>query len=336
MVGAPKKADRITDEEFLLIWERSGRSPTGVAEFLGWPVRSVFRRRGEMAKRGFELRTVPRAGTGAFDWQAEAPAYTPRIKLEIRDGYIVTFSDVHVWPGIRSFATDALMIVLKELKPKIVVANGDVLDGATISRHDPLGWGRLPDLRGELYAAKAFLSEIEGLTPKAEHIFCAGNHDSRFDRRLSKDVPEFQGVPGFKLQEQFRDWRFCYSLLVNEDTEPSFFLHAHMGGVHAPRNNVLRAGCTTFTGHLHSQKSMPVTTLLHEWDGVDGGMLADRDGPQFGYVASRPVDWREGFAVQRYDKEGLRYPAELCRVIYSRKVKRAVWRGEVILERGIV
>jgi hypothetical protein len=68
---------------------------------------------------------------------------------------------------------------------------------------------------------------------------------------------------------------------------------------------------------------------------VDCGTLADRDGPQFSYISSRPVDWREGFAVQRYDKDGIRYPAELMRVCYGKKKRRAFWRGEVILERAL-
>jgi hypothetical protein len=138
-----------------------------------------------------------------------------------------------------------------------------------------------------------------------------------------------------RLQDHLKGWEMCYSALINEDTDPSYVVHNVRGGTYAPRNNVLAAGCTTFTGHLHSQKSIPVTTLLHEWDGVDCGMVADRDGPQFSYISSRPVDWREGFAVQRYDRDGLRYPAELLRVVYAKEKRRAVFRGEVICERAL-
>lgn len=333
-------------EELELVWSQAGGSPSRVAKLLGTNISGVYARRRRYFKlTGKMLQTIPAQGAprsskgnnglGEWDWQAKAPAYTPRIKMNIRDGYIVAFSDVHCWPGIRSFATDALMMVLKELKPKIVVANGDVLDGASISRHDPLGWVKLPRIIDELEATKSFLWEVEKITPKADHVFCAGNHDSRFDRRLASEVSEFEDVPGMRLQDHLKAWRFCYSLLVNEDTEPSYFLHANRSGVHAPRNNVLAAGVTTFTGHLHSQKVMPHTTILEDMDGVDCGMLADRDGPQFAYTSSRPVDWREGFAVQRYDKDGWRYPAEVMRVKYSRRFKRAVWRGESLYEKKL-
>lgn len=332
----------ISPEGFIRVWHECHGDVQTIAKTLKVDVTNVLARRKRLFKNtGISLKTIRRTkgggsnGYGQHNWEVEAPAYTPRIKMDMRDGYIVAFSDVHVWPGIRSFATDALMTVLKRLKPKIVVANGDILDGAAISRHDPLGWVKLPRIIDELDAAKSFLAEVERASPDAEHILTAGNHDSRFDRRLATEVSEFEDVPGMRLQDHFKNWRFCYSLLVNEETEASYFIHANRGGVHAPRNNVLASGVTTFTGHLHSQKIMPHTTILEEQDGVDCGMLADKDGPQFAYTSSRPTDWREGFAIQRYDKDGWRYPAELVRVKYSRKVKRCVFRGESLYEKKL-
>jgi len=332
---------RIDDNEWDRIWAKCGGNLASICQATGMSMSSVLRRRRVRAKFGKVLPTVPRRGghnpssnhLGKFDWQIVAPAYKPRLDLTLKDGYCVIFSDAHFWPGIRSLAFEGLLLVLKELKPKLVISNGDAFDGASISRHDPLGWQKQPKVIEELDATKGFLGEIERAAPKARRIFTAGNHDSRFDRRLASEISEFEDVPGMRLQDHLKQWEFCYGALVNEDTDPFFVIHAIRGGMYAPRNNVLAAGCTVFTGHLHSQKSIPVTTLLHEWDGVDGGMLADRDGPQFSYVSSRPTDWREGFAVQRVDRDGLRYPAELARVIYHRKERRLVFRGEVIAAR---
>lgn len=309
---------------------------------MGLDISGVYARRRRLAQSGVILQTHPsrpqnysggKNGLGTYDWHVEGPAYKKRLDLTLRDGYCVIFSDSHFWPGLRSIAFEGLLLVLKELKPKIVVSNGDAFDGASISRHDPLGWQKTPKVIEELDATKRFLDEIIRASPKAEHVFTVGNHDSRFDRRLALEVAEFEDVPGMRLQEHLTDWQFCYGALVNEQTDPFFIIHAIRGGMYAPRNNALAAGCSVFTGHLHSQKSIPVTTLLDEWDGVDGGMLADRDGPQFSYVSSRPTDWREGFAVQRVDKDGLRYPPELARVVYHRNKRRLVFRGEIILER---
>lgn len=327
-----------SEQEFIRLFRTYGNARL-VAEKLGTVERVVHKRRSNLAKKGIFLQTIKahqtrgNNGHGQTDWGTAAPPYKPRLDLTLRDGYAVIFSDAHFWPGIRSLAFEGLLLVLKELKPKLVISNGDAFDGASISRHDPLGWQKQPKVIEELDATKGFLWEVEKASPKARRIFTAGNHDSRFDRRLASEVSEFEEVPGMRLQDHLKQWEFCYGALVNEETDPFFVIHAIRGGMYAPRNNVLAAGCTVFTGHLHSQKSIPVSTLLHEWDGVDGGMLADRDGPQFSYISSRPTDWREGFAVQRVDKDGLRYPAELARVIYHRKERRLVFRGEVVCAR---
>jgi hypothetical protein len=333
-------APKVSQDEFIKIWREEGGSAHAVALRLGIADSNVFHRRANLAKHGIVLQTQKgtnnKRGTNGYghtDWAAEAPAYNPRVNITLRDGYCVLFSDSHFWPGIRSLAFEGLLLVLKELKPKLVISNGDAFDGASISRHDPLGWQKTPKVIEELDATKGFMGEVVRASPKAEHIFTVGNHDSRFDRRLASEVGEFEDVPGMHLSDHLKEWKFCYGALVNEDTDPFFAIHAIRGGMYAPRNNALAAGCSVFTGHLHSQKSIPVTTLLHEWDGVDGGMIADRDGPQFSYVASKPTDWREGFAVQRVDKDGLRYPAELARVVYHKRFRRLVFRGEVILER---
>jgi hypothetical protein len=329
----------VTADNFVKAWNQGAGSPSAVARILGVTLRAVYHRRAALARQGLVLSTHQHAqnrrgtnGHGHTDW-SEAQAYKPRIDLTLRDGYCVIFSDSHFWPGIRSLAFEGLLLVLKELKPKLVISNGDAFDGASISRHDPLGWQKTPKVIQELDATKGFLGEIERASPKAQHIFTAGNHDSRFDRRLASEISEFEDVPGMRLQDHLKQWDFCYGAMVNEDTDPFFVIHAIRGGMYAPRNNVIAAGCTVFTGHLHSQKSIPVTTMLHEWDGVDGGMLADRDGPQFSYISSRPTDWREGFAVQRVDKDGLRFPAELARVCYYKKERRLVFRGEVVCAR---
>ena len=330
---------KVSREDFIRIWHECAGSPATMARRLRMTETAIYHRRGALAKQGIVLRTGKnhnRRGTNGYghtDWAAEAPAYKSRIDLTLRDGHCVIFSDSHFWPGIRSLAFEGLLLILKDLKPKIVISNGDAFDGASISRHDPLGWQKAPKVIEELDATKGFLGEIERASPKAQHIFTAGNHDSRFDRRLASEISEFEDVPGMRLQDHLKQWDFCYGALVNEDTDPFFVIHAIRGGMYAPRNNVLAAGCTVYTGHLHSQKAIPVTTLFHEWDGVDGGMLADRDGPQFSYVSSRPTDWREGFAVQRVDRDGLRFPAELARVIYHKKERRLVFRGEVICAR---
>ena len=136
-----------------------------------------------------------------------------------------------------------------------------------------------------------------------------------------------------RLEDHLKAWPFSYSVLLNEDIEPVFVVHNIRGGMYAPRNNVLAAGCTVITGHLHSQKAIPVTTLLSDYEGIDAGMLADREHAAFSYRMDRPADWRSGFVVMTFDEHGHHFPGEFLRVKFRKKRATAVFRGEVILER---
>jgi predicted phosphodiesterase len=262
-------------------------------------------------------------------------AYKVRENVTLKDGWLVVFSDAHYWPGEAPVAHEALIMVVKELKPKLVIANGDVFDGANISRHEPMGWQTLPTVREELDVVKKRLGEIEQASPKSSLLMTVGNHDSRFDRRLATEIPEFKDVSGMRLSNHIPSWPLSYTVLINEDVEPIFVLHNIKGGVHAPYNNTKSAGCSVITGHLHSQKAQPYSTLLHDWEGIDAGCLADKDHPAFSYAMDRPRDWRSGFVAIRFDKEGRHYPAEFCRVIWRKKESVAIWRSEVIYTRKV-
>jgi hypothetical protein len=307
----------------------------------GMSMQSVFRRRRMLERHtGVALKTVPRPGGhssangyGTTNWQVEARPYKARQTATIKDGMLVVFGDAHYWPGEPSLAHQALCLLAKRLSPKIIIANGDIFDGATISRHDVLGWQKLPKVIEELDTAKHRLGEIARAAPKAQRFFTVGNHDSRFDRRLGTEIAEFEDVPGMKLEDHLKDWPMSYSVLINEDIDPVFVVHNIRGGIHAPRNNVLAAGCTVITGHLHSQKAQPVSTLLSDWEGIDHGCLADRDHPAFSYRMDRPADWRSGFVIMTFDRAGRHLPAEFCRVQSLKGHARAIFRGEIVLER---
>ena len=331
---------KLTDDEFASRWRLHGGSPHRFAKAEGYDISAVYKRRARLAQNGVVLTTVPIQhwvkGANAFgtaDWQKVARPYRARQAATIKDGTMIVFGDAHYWPGEPSVAHQALCLITKRLNPKIIIANGDVFDGATISRHDVLGWQKLPTVIEELSTAKSRLEEIERSAPKAQRFFTVGNHDSRFDRRLATEIAEFENVPGMRLEDHLSGWPMSYSVVVNGESDPVFIVHNIRGGMYAPRNNALATGCTVITGHLHSQKALPVKTLLNEWEGIDHGCLADVDHAAFSYRMDRPADWRSGFVVMTFDKEGRHFPAEFCRVQVLRDRSRAVFRGEIVLER---
>jgi hypothetical protein len=234
------------------------------------------------------------------------------------------FSDAHFWPGVRTTAFKALLAFIRELKPKSIIANGDIFDGASISRFPRIGWDSKPSVREELQACTDRMGEIEEAANGAKLYWPLGNHDARFETRLAQNSPEFEGVQGFTLKDRFPAWAPCWSVWINGEVVVK---HRLKGGIHATRNNTLNAGKTTFTGHLHQLKVTPLDDYNGTRWGVDTGTLAEPHGPQFlDYTEDGILDWRSGFAVATFHNGQMLWP-ELCRVLEFGKVD---FRGHVI------
>jgi hypothetical protein len=233
-----------------------------------------------------------------------------RMAAAVENGTVIVFSDAHYWPGAVSTAHRALLEAIKEFRPRIIVANGDVFDGATISRHPRIGWDRAPTVRGELQAVEERLNEIEALAGRAELVWPLGNHDSRFETFLAANAPQYEGVSGFALKDRFPRWAPCWRLEINagEDSH-TIVKHRMQGGIHAARNNTVKAGVNTVTGHLHQLKYAAVSDARGTRYGIDTGTLAELPGEQFvNYLEDGITDWRSGFAILNYRRGRLMQP----------------------------
>lgn len=279
----------------------------GAAERLGIGERRVYERRRAIEKRLGRAVNSPNS-------RAISPTHPARLEMEIHHGIIMIGSDHHYWPGPASTAHRAFVKLCKDLSPALVVANGDVLDGATISRHPPIGWEKNPPLKEELEVCSERLGEIAMAAKKAERVWCLGNHDARFETRLATVASEYAEICGLHLKDHMPDWSGCWSLWVNDDL---VIKHRFKGGIHAPHNNTLWAGKTVVTGHLHSQRVSPFTDYHGTRWGVDCGTMADvhKPNPAFvDYTEDNPLNWRSGFAVLTYE-DGMLLTPELVRVI---------------------
>lgn len=246
-----------------------------------------------------------------------------RKELEVLDGVILVGSDAHYHPGEPSTAHRAFVKFCKDLKPTIVIMNGDVLDAATISRHPPIGWNRLPSVKDELEVCQERLAEIAEAAGKAQKLWPLGNHDARFETRLATVAPEFKDVHGISLSDHFEDWQPCWSVHVNDYLVVK---HRNKGGQNAPANNALWGGRSVITGHLHKQAIHSITDYNGTRWGVDTGCLADVFGPQFDYMEDNPRDWRSGFCVVTIINGRLLMP-ELVRVLEEGLIE---FRGSLI------
>ena len=312
---------RTTDDEFIAIWNKY-HSAKRVAEVLDIDVRNVHSRRKAIQER-YSI-TLVASDVRSPTFNVTMPGNGIRAKVEIDDGVIMVASDCHYYPGIISTAHKAFVKLIPELKPKMIVMNGDIFDGASVSRHDPIGWQSLPSVKQELEACTDRLNEIESASKSAKLHWTWGNHDMRFNTRLSSQVgTAFQGVHGMNLTDHFPRWKFSTSIMVNDHT---MIKHRYHNGIHAVYNNALKSGTSIVTGHLHSLKVTPWTDYNGSRYGVDTGTMANLDDPAFEYAEDNPKNWRSGFAVLTF-WDGKLMPPELVEVISEGLV---YFRGQVI------
>lgn len=296
-----------SEDEFIELWEKH-KSAAAVARELKVAERNVHtRRRSIEARRGIKLDSEDRR----LDFAVTIPQNGVRVTVDMEDGLIIVGSDAHYHPGIVSTAHRAFVKAIEELKPQMVVINGDAFDGAAISRHPRNGWEARPSVKQELEACQERMGEIEAAAGGAKLHWTWGNHDARFNARLSAHVPEMEGVMGMNLTEHFPRWRFSTSVMVNSHTQ---IKHRNYNGIHAAYNATVKSGVSTVNGHLHSLKVTPWTDLTGTRYGVDTGSLADVWGPQFEYTEDGTRNHRSGFAVLTFWR-GRLMPPELLEVI---------------------
>lgn len=247
---------------------------------------------------------------------AEATEWHPRIARVVQNGTVIVFSDAHYWPGSASTAHRALLRLISDLKPCMIVANGDVFDGARISRHPRIMWQQTPSVVEELRAVTERMDEVEKAAGDGCHlVWTMGNHDQRFESFLAAHAPEYEGVSGFSFKERFPRWMFGMRLDLNAgDDSHTIIKHRWKGGIHATRNNALNGGVSFVTGHLHSLKVTPMTDARGTRYGVDTGTLTELPSEQtVGYLEDGITDWRAGFAVLTYRDGRLLWP-DVCHV----------------------
>ena len=307
---------KVTDAEFLKAWQKFG-SPQAVSEALKLTIRSVYSRRQALAGRGHELVTFNPLNKKVelFYSQTIIPENRRIINHEVKNGHVFIASDCHYWPGDESIAHKALVKLINEMKPTTIVLNGDVFDGARISRHEPLYGTNPPTPKQEIEACVDRLHEIKNASKNAKTFYTFGNHDVRLWRYIHQNAPELSDA--MQLFDYFPGWLTCWRLDINHST---IIKHRWHNGVHAGYNNALKAMLNTqqgsaaiVTGHLHR-------LMISNWRGfsgtaygIDCGSLADPEGEQFAYLEGNPTPWAQGFCVLTF-KDGKLLPPELCEV----------------------
>jgi predicted phosphodiesterase len=274
-----------------------------VSQELGLDIRGVYNRRSNLEKmQGIPL---PTRSTKTL-----IPDNRRVISHEVQNGSIFIASDCHYWPGEETVAHKAFVKLVGEMKPTTIVLNGDVFDGAQVSRHPPLMGVVNPTPKQEIEACQDRLSEIANASKNAKKFWTFGNHDTRLFSRIAASSPELTDM--MSLFDYFPGWTTGWRIDVNADI---VIKHRWHNGQHATYNNILKSGSRcVVTGHLHKLQIYPWSDYTGRKYGVDSGTLAEPYGDQFVYTESNPVNWCSGFAVLTI-KDGVLLPPELCEVI---------------------
>jgi hypothetical protein len=310
---------KVSDDKFIALFKELG-SPKRVAEAIGIDVTAVYRRRNTIeSKHGISL---PSFNASQNTVQKTIVPENRRIlEHEVDNGMVLVASDCHYWPGEVTVAHRAFVTLLKEFKPKTIILNGDVFDGASVSRHPPLMGQAVPTAKQEIEACQDRLHEIAEASKNARKFWTFGNHDTRLFSKIAANAPELTDM--MSLFDYFPGWYTGWRVDINDSV---VIKHRWHGGVHATFNNVMKAGKSLVTGHLHQLKVTPYSDYRDcRRYGVDTGTLAEPYGEQFAYCEGNPVNWGSGFAVLTF-RNGKLLPPELCEVIDG----EAFFRGEKV------
>lgn len=311
----------LTEDQFINLWMEV-RSAAKLAKIMGINVRTVNRRRALIQEK--RSMVLP-SDNHMSPYQAFIPEDKMRILVTMQNGAFIAFSDAHFWPGIETTAFRALVHLIPEISPTMIIANGDILDGARISSHKRIGYEQRPTTHQELEAVQEALGKIEaackGLGTKLFRTI--GNHDIRFDSKLANEMAEYEGIHGMCLDDHLPFWTSSWSIMINESV---MVKHRWHNGIHATYNNTLKGGLSIFTGHLHALGMTRFSDYKGTRFGVDTGTLADPYGPQFHYMEDNSRNWRSGFAVGTII-DGKLMPPEFCEVLSEGSVW---WRGRQI------
>jgi predicted phosphodiesterase len=250
---------------------------------------------------------------------------------DIEDGTALVGSDMHYSPGEpASTAHRGFIWIASRLQPDLIIANGDIIDGGSISKHLRRGWQLRPTMREEIAEAQARLREIEKATYKSQLVWCEGNHDQRYNSWLSNRVPEMEGLLGTRLSDHFSErWQHCTTLEINEDCAVK---HNWGASQHAAFNNVMKSGKSCITSHTHRLLVRPYSDWTGIRYGAETGTMANPASSLFAYGDGNPQDWQSGFLLLSWAGGQLMMP-EPIPVVYedARPGFGQIWfRGQVV------
>lgn len=188
------------------------------------------------------------------DYLAQMPDGRTECKSTLKlEGKTAVLSDIHFGVHDRQALIAAVQYSKSEQVENIIL-NGDIIDGARISRHPKTA--EMPKFLDELEICKPFLKGLRTDFPNARIVFKVGNHEDRLQAYLMQHADQLEGLV---------DWNRLLGLdalgIEFADTtqfmkvSKTYVLHGHEvkvgGGVNPARALLLKSFDNAVMGHVH-------------------------------------------------------------------------------------
>lgn len=169
------------------------------------------------------------------------------------EGKTAVICDIHLGVHDKQAIVAALNYIRRE-KVDTIILNGDIIDGARISRHPQTP--DQPKFLHELELCKSFLKGLRADFPHARILFKLGNHEDRLEAYLMKNAAELAGLVDFNklldLENLGIELVPSTAFMKHLGT---YIVHGHemrvSGGVNPARGLLLKSFDNTIMGHVH-------------------------------------------------------------------------------------
>jgi predicted phosphodiesterase len=226
-------------------------------------------------------------------------------KLPKASKKILIISDLHI-PYHNDDAVFAALEYGLDQEVDTIIINGDLIDFATISRHEKDM--RKRSVKYEIDCTRVFLKGLRAMFPKALIVWSYGNHDLRYDKYIMQKAPEIYDIELIQLHEllKLRD----LNIIKVDSTQYIYagklaIFHGHetgltSGGVNPARSLRLKLNKSAVTSHFHREtKDMGKNLDEHPYSCFSIGCLCDL------HPAYLPINmWTHGFGYLELNDKG--------------------------------
>lgn len=244
----------------------------------------------------------------------------------------VVFNDIH-FPYESRNAVSILIKTFRLVKPEIVIANGDITDWDTFSRHTIFSppkchWTDTQFLKNsekEYKYTNIFLDKIEEILPKSTKVWLYSNHDQWLFDFIDKDPGTREKLFGFESRLNLKNRGY-----ITKEYNKFYKLgklwitHGMYAGQNPTRKHLNAVGNSVLFGHVHNMEvSSQVTAGGETRMAWANGCLLHMETK---YMKLRPHNWSHGFSIVYLFNNG-DFQVNQVRI----EKGRAVVNGELII-----